>query len=197
MSSEFLARNEFRRTTDPASKARKRPWRSVIVTGLAVTALLGGTGAAAAAGGSGAPGNAGAVTAAKIAAPAQSQPGPGTSGGMHGYGRGWIMPVHGQVVVAKPGGGYQTLDFQRGSVTTVSSAAITVKSTDGFTQGYAVTGSTIVTALHDGIGSVKAGDEAVVIATVSGHTVSAARIIDITQVKASHQQFGFGGGGSS
>jgi hypothetical protein len=151
-----------------------------------VAAVLGGTGGAAAAVGSGTPASVGAVTAAKVAAPSGSQPSPGPGDGMHGYGQGWMMPVHGQVVVAKPGGGYQTVDFQRGSVTAVSSTSITLKSTDGFTQTYGITDSTAVTAHRDGISSVTTGDQAVVIATVSGHTATAVRIIDASQVKMGH-----------
>ena len=112
---------------------------------------------------------------------------------MHGYGPGGrILPVHGQIVLVKPGGGYQTVDFQNGTVTTVDAGSITVKSTDGFTKSYAITGSTIVSADRDGIGSVKAGNDAVVLATVSGKTATAARIIDLTQLLHSHQQLGFG-----
>lgn len=44
--------------------------------------------------------------------------------------------VHGQVVLAKPGGGYQTADVQCGTVTTVSTSSNTVRSSDGFTASY-------------------------------------------------------------
>jgi hypothetical protein len=113
---------------------------------------------------------------------------------MGASGHRWGMPVHGQIVLAKPGGGYQTVDFQNGSVTKVDSTSITLKSADGFTQSYPITGSTIVTAGRSGIGSVTSGNSAIVIATVSGHTATAARIIDLTILKASHQMFGFGAG---
>jgi hypothetical protein len=102
------------------------------------------------------------------------------------------MPVHGQIVLAKPGGGYQTVDFQNGTVTKVDSTSITLKSADGFTHSYPITSSTIVSAGRNGIGSVANGNSAIVIATVSGRTANAARIIDLTQVLRSHQQFGFG-----
>jgi hypothetical protein len=103
--------------------------------------------------------------------------------------------VHGQAVLAKPGGGYRTVDYQRGAVTAVGMGSITVKSTDGFTQSYVITGSTIVGAQRGGIGSIKTGDMASVIATVSGKTVTAARVIDWTQIEHSHMQFGPGGQG--
>jgi hypothetical protein len=112
---------------------------------------------------------------------------------MNGYGPGArIVPVHGQVVLAKPGGGYQTVDFQSGTVTKVDAGSITLKSSDGFTQTYAITGSTIVTASRDGISSVKTGNDTVLIATLSGHTATAVKIIDVTQLIHSHQQFGLG-----
>jgi hypothetical protein len=104
------------------------------------------------------------------------------------------MPVHGQIVLAKPGGGYQTVDFQNGTVTKVDSTSITLKSADGFTHSYPITGSTLVTAGRDGIGSVASGNSAIVLATVSGSTATAAKIIDLTQLLHSHQLFGFGPG---
>jgi hypothetical protein len=102
------------------------------------------------------------------------------------------MPVHGQVVLAKPGGGFRTIDFQSGTVTKVDAGSITLRSTDGFTQSYAISGSTIVSANRDGIGSVKTGNDTVLIATVSGNTATAVRIIDVTQLIHSHQQLGLG-----
>lgn len=102
------------------------------------------------------------------------------------------MPVHGQIVLAKPGGGFQTVDFQNGTVTKVDSTSITLKSADGFSQSYPITSSTIVSADRNGIGSVTSGNSAIVIATVSGNTATAAKIIDLTQVLRSHQQFRFG-----
>ncbi|MBV9384228.1 MAG: hypothetical protein JOY82_17820 [Streptosporangiaceae bacterium] len=99
--------------------------------------------------------------------------------------------VHGQIVVPKSGGGYQTLDLQRGTVTAVSSASVTVRSSDGYTASYAVTGSTVVGAKAAGIGSVKTGDTVVVIATVSGSRATAARIIDPTAIRAGRASFGF------
>jgi hypothetical protein len=196
MSSDFLASEEPRSALagapDPAGSAskpplstppsRKRTLRSLVTAGMVVAALFGGTGAAAL----------GPGTAANAAVASAAQSGPGHMTGMHG---GWTLPLHGQFVVAKPGGGYQTLDFQSGSVSKVSASSITVKSTDGFTQDYAVTGSTLVSAQRDGISSVKAGDQAIVLATASGGTRTAVKIVDRTQVMQSHKQLGFGAGG--
>ena len=100
-------------------------------------------------------------------------PGLGFPGGMFGA-------VHGQVTLAKPGGGYQTMDMQRGKVTAVSTNSITVRSSDGFTASYAVAASTVVDAQRDGIGSVKVGNQVVVLATVSGSKATATSITDVS-----------------
>jgi hypothetical protein len=106
--------------------------------------------------------------------------------------------LHGQFVIAKSGGGYQTVDVQRGQVTAVSSSSITVKSTDGFSATYAVAGSTIVDAQRDGIGSVKDGNQVYVSGTVSGSKATATSISDLTLLGQRHGgPFGFGGGPSS
>lgn len=91
--------------------------------------------------------------------------------------------IHGEFVVPKSGGGYQTVDAQRGTVTSVSRTSITLKSADGFIKTYTVTSSTIVDARRDGIGSVKAGDQAAVAATVSGGTATATDITDLTSLR--------------
>lgn len=46
--------------------------------------------------------------------------------------------IHGQFTEPKAGGGYQTVDVQRGAVATVTSSSITVKSADGYSATYAV-----------------------------------------------------------
>jgi hypothetical protein len=112
----------------------------------------------------------------------------GALGGLSGV-------VHGQVIVAKPGGGYQTFDVQTGKVTSVSSTSITLRSTDGYTASYAVAGSTIVDAQRDGIGSVKTGNQVSVVATVSGSQATASSITDFTLVAGGHNNvFPWGSG---
>jgi hypothetical protein len=190
MSPELLSRHEPSGPTKRPSSTRP----ALIVAGVAVAAVLGGTGAASASAASVAPGNAGTGPGSVVqgSAPVGGVQSPGP--GMGAPGHGWAMPVHGQIVLAKPGGGYQTVDFQNGSVTKVDSTSITLKSADGFTQSYPINGSTIVSAGRTGIGSVTSGNSAVVIASVSGHTATAVRIIDLSMLKASHQMFGFGMG---
>jgi len=104
-----------------------------------------------------------------------------------GFGFGGVFgAVHGQFVVPKSGGGFQTVDTQRGSVTAVSDTSITVKSADGFVNTYKVTSSTNVDAQRNGIGSVKKGHQVVVMATVSGSTATAVTILDFTLLPAMH-----------
>jgi hypothetical protein len=111
--------------------------------------------------------------------------GPGALGGLFGA-------VHGTAVVPKPGGGYQTIAFQNGKVTAVSSTSITVHSADGYSHSYRVTSSTLVNAQRDGIGSVKAGNQVIVTATVSGSTDTATRVIDVSMLQQDFHHF-FGG----
>jgi hypothetical protein len=163
---------------------RRLPGRPLILAGVAVTALLAGAGVAmAATSGSPASGTAAASTAggtvatpspsARSAFPHQGRPG--------GFGFGFGAPfgaVHGQFVVPRSGGGYQTIDTQRGSVT--------VKSADGFSKTYQVVSSTNVDARRDGIATVKTGHQVMVTATVSGSTDTAVSILDLNLLPAMH-----------
>jgi hypothetical protein len=112
----------------------------------------------------------------------------GPFGGPFG-GPGLFGAVHGKIVVPKPGGGFQTVDVQRGAVTAVSSTSITLKSADGFTKTYTVTSSTLVDAQRSGIGSVKVGNQVVVSAVQSGSGATASSIADLTLM---HQGGPFG-----
>lgn len=104
---------------------------------------------------------------------------PGLIGGMLGA-------VHGQAVLAKPGGGFMTVDMQRGKVTAVSTNSITVRSADGFSASYAVAGVTVVGAQRAGLGSIKVGDEVGLQATVRDSKATATSIIDITLLSKHH-----------
>jgi hypothetical protein len=111
--------------------------------------------------------------------------GPGLLGG------GLFGAVHGTVVVPKSGGGYQTVAFQNGKVTAVSSTSITLRSADGYSHTYQVTSSTMVNAQRDGIGSIKNGNQVMVDATVSGSTTTAVRIVDLSLLQQGfHRMFG-------
>jgi hypothetical protein len=107
-----------------------------------------------------------------------------------GMGMGMGMAIHGSFVTPKPGGGYQTVDTQQGTVTGVSSTSITVTSVDGFSQTYVVGADAKVHADKDGIGSIKAGDEVDVVAIQSGSEHNAVQIVDRTQLGDLRGKFG-------
>ena len=93
--------------------------------------------------------------------------------------------LHGTYVVAKSGGGYQTIQTQNGTVSAVSSTSLSVKSADGYSFTYVVKAGTIVDAQSAGIGSVKKGDTVTVNATVSGSTATIDRVMDVTLLQKS------------
>lgn len=155
--------------------------RVLLVTGGAALAALTGVfvGHAVAAGPSPAAGTRSASFAATSPTPPVVKP--------HRFGPG-LLPgrlgdvVYGQFVVRTPSG-YRTVDVQRGTVQSVSSTSIVVKSPNGHTGTYTVTGSTIVDAQRAGIGSVHHGDEVLVIATGTGSSPKAMRIADMTLMR--------------
>jgi hypothetical protein len=108
-----------------------------------------------------------------------AQPGAGPLG-MFGMGG----TIHGSFTVKGPSGTYETIDTQYGTAEAVSSSSITVKSADGFSQTYVIGSSTIVLAEPNGIQSVKVGDTVSIQGLVSGSSVTAERVLDVTQVKA-------------
>ncbi|MGH3304661.1 MAG: hypothetical protein ACRDOK_23895 [Streptosporangiaceae bacterium] len=119
----------------------------------------------------------------------------GQFGGLGVLGLGGLGGViHGQVTEPKSGGGYRTVDVQRGTVTAVSSSSISVKSADGYSATYAVSSSTEVNAQAAGIGTVRTGDTVELTATVSGGTATADSIIDVTAIRSSRGSFGFPAG---
>jgi hypothetical protein len=186
---------------DPITPAEAKGWRGrrvrpLLLSGVAVIALAGGAGVGfAATGSSAASASLTSSSSATSASPAASaSASPSASAQAHrklahrrfaGIIGGRIL--HGQVVVPKSGGGYQTVDVQRGQVTAVSSTSITVKSADGYSATYVVSGSTTVDAQSRGIGSVKVGDRVVLEATLSGGTATASHILDRTELRASRK----------
>lgn len=98
--------------------------------------------------------------------------------------------LHGEFVSVKPGGGYQTMQMQRGTATAVSATAITVKSEDGFTRSYAVTKDTLVNAARDGITSVAVSDVVHVRASGAGDKATATDVMDQTKMMANREKFG-------
>jgi hypothetical protein len=192
--------DSFRPPGSAAPRSGRRLRHPLILAGVSVAALGSGAGVAlAVTSGGGSP-----VTSASplAAAPSRSPSGSrlprrmfgpghhrfigpgfrGPAGAIMGplAGPGLFGAVHGQIVVPNPGGGYQTVDIQQGTVTAVNATSVTVKSADGFTKTYTVTSSTVVDAQRSGIGSVKAGHKVAVTATQSGTVATARRISDLT-----------------
>jgi hypothetical protein len=114
----------------------------------------------------------------------------GGRGGLGPFGMlGPMGAVHGQFTVPNGNNGYETIATQVGTVQSVSSGSVTVKSADGYSQDYVVNSSTVVNADYEGILSVKTGDTVVVEATVSGNTYTAQQVTDTTQVQANRKSW--------
>lgn len=119
-----------------------------------------------------------------------NQPGPGKGLGHRGeFGLGGAL--HGEFVVPKDGGGYQTVATQRGEVTAVSKDSITVKSEDGYSRTYTLTEDTLVNAARDGIDDVKVGNTVQVTAVVADGKATASSVNDGTVREAAGQKWGF------
>jgi hypothetical protein len=114
--------------------------------------------------------------------------------GKGGFGRGEFGlggALHGEFVVPKDGGGYQTVATQRGEVTAVSKESITVKSADGYSRTYTLTEDTLVNAARDGIDDVKTGNTVTVKAVVTDGKATASSVNDGTVRDAAGQKWGF------
>ncbi|CAB4849847.1 unannotated protein [freshwater metagenome] len=130
------------------------------------------------------PGRMGARANGPMGAPGQGPrhaggDGAGTRAGGLGIGRGGA--IHGSAVVPKAGGGYQTVDGQRGTVTAVSADSITVHSEDGFDKTYVVNADTVVNGQAGGITTVKVDDKVAIMGIEAGDTTTAVHIRDRTQ----------------
>jgi hypothetical protein len=105
----------------------------------------------------------------------------GGRGGHHDGGRGGFGfrgALHGELVVPQEDGtGTRTITVQSGSVTSVSSTRLVVKSTDGFSSTYVVNSSTDLLG-DQSISAVKVGHQVSVVATKSGSTLTAIRLAD-------------------
>src|ERR1700733_2837996 len=123
--------------TPASGPGRSRPGYPLMLAAVAITALAAGAGIAALAT-SGSPSlasSSGQLAATPSPSPSASHPGYGAHGPRHrffggGFGAGFggvAGALHGEFVVPRSGGGYQTDDTQRGSVTAVSTSSITVK----------------------------------------------------------------------
>lgn len=86
--------------------------------------------------------------------------------------------LHGDVVVrAKEG--YRTVALQRGTVVSASPTSLQLRSADGFTATYAVNADTFIRKGHKSGQSseLAAGDSVMVLATRSGSTLTATKVL--------------------
>lgn len=183
-------------------RPRRRSVRPAVAVGVTAALAAAGAGVAFAAGSSGA--NPKPVTASVAASggsatttpsvpaggarphPRMGRWGPGGMGAMRGV-------IHGTGTV-RTATGFKTVDFQVGTVSSVSSTSLTVKSADNYSQTYTVVPSTVVGAQSGGISSVKTGDTVRVAAepTSGGGNATATDVVDPTRIGDSHRGFGFG-----
>lgn len=89
--------------------------------------------------------------------------------------------LHGEVTLG--GKKQRVVDFQRGTVSAVSSSSITVRSTDDFSATYVVDAKTKVRHAKEkvAIGDVKTGDKVRVVALKNGSTLTATTVADHTK----------------
>ena len=116
-------------------------WRSVVLAGGIVVALS-GAGAAAVWAGT-------AQSATPLTSPTTpaAQPPGNSPAEEQAHKKNRAVPLHGESVVKKGDGGFETRLTQQGTIEAVGSASITVKSEDGFSQTYAINAGTKVTKL--------------------------------------------------
>jgi hypothetical protein len=110
----------------------------------------------------------------------RQHPGFGARGGlgMPGFGAAEKM-LHGEVVVAKQGGGTETLLVQYGTISAKSTGSVTVRSSDGFTQVWSLgSGTTYRTGVRSGSAAdLAVGDTVGVVGTKAGSGGSARTIM--------------------
>ncbi|MGB9376624.1 MAG: hypothetical protein WCB04_03830 [Mycobacteriales bacterium] len=162
-------------TLPPTPGRRRTAGRIALWTAVATIGALGVTGVALAA-----PSFTQASNSTATATPsAGSSAQPGGKADRHGKRHPGMFRLgrlsHGEAVVQGKDGKFLTVYTQRGAVTAVSAKSITLKSADGYTASYAVTGDTKVG--KDGkpakIGDIKVGDQAGVMAQKSGDSKTA------------------------
>lgn len=102
--------------------------------------------------------------------------------------------IHGEHVVKQQDGTFRTVVTQTGTIESVSSSEVTVKSEDGFTQRYAITADTRIAKLPTNVSELRngrgkpslpsataadltSGDAVRLSGTKDGDTVTATRIV--------------------
>ncbi|HEX9088498.1 MAG TPA: hypothetical protein VF867_13340, partial [Arthrobacter sp.] len=126
-------------------------WRNVVVAGGIVVALSGAGAAAVWAGTAPSAVPLASPTTSAAPPPGNSPPGSSPPGSPPVEGQAQkknrAVPLHGESVVKKDDGGFETRLSQQGAIEAVSSASITVRSEDGFSQTYALNAGTKITKL--------------------------------------------------
>ena len=170
----------------PATSRRRLAWRVALATGAIGAVSFAALGLASAATSTPAP-----TPAASAAAdqdddwrgPWAGRRGPGPwGGGPWGGPIDFTKGMHGEVVIAKDGGGTQAVLIQKGAVSRVSATSVTVKSDDGFTKTYAVNADTKVNGGRDNISSVEKDERVLVTAPQTGAALTAQSLIDLTDL---------------
>jgi hypothetical protein len=113
--------------------------------------------------------------------------GPGPFFGGPGIGPGGA--IYGTYVRPNPTGGYETITFQTGTASNVSTGSITVTSADGHKVTYTVSSNTSVNGGQTGINSVATGHMVSVQAQGSGPSPAATSIIDMTALGNNRQHW--------
>ncbi|WP_067172822.1 hypothetical protein [Microtetraspora niveoalba] len=128
-----------------------------------------------------------------VAAFAQPSPSPTGPAGPPGHGmEGPLGSVHGELVVPKRGGGYQTVITQTGKVTAIKQDSVSVKSTDGYAHTYAIDDSTRVCADRKGLKDITIGDTVWVISPGKENNSPAALIVNLSRPQWPSRQGGAG-----
>jgi hypothetical protein len=117
------------------------------------------------------------------APPTSSDAAPAPEAMPHGHGRhGGLLSqiVHGEATLTTKDHGYQVVDLQRGTVDSVNSGQLTVRSADGFTATYTTDDSTKIRKDRKSgdISQVLVNDQVTVVATKANGTATATRIRD-------------------
>ncbi|GAB2601359.1 hypothetical protein [Kribbella endophytica] len=174
-------------------KLSDKPWRIVgTVAAVVVTTAAGGVAWATTNADPSPSPSPSANPSASPSAPADpAKPGGPGGPGRHGELGLGMGALHGEFVVEKEGGGYQTVSTQRGEVTAVSKDKLTVKSADGYSREYTLTEDTLVNAARDGIDDVKTGNQVTVSAVVANNVATATTVNDGTTRDAAREKWGF------
>jgi hypothetical protein len=96
--------------------------------------------------------------------------------------------LHGEATVKGPSG-YETIEFQTGSVTSLTDVSgttwkLVVTSADKTALTYTVNSGTSVNGGETGVSSIKSGDQVSVLAVVSGGTATVKTLVDTSKLKA-------------